>query len=180
MRPTSPEESYFASGVVDNIIHGLAALKELFVVARGSVLGYGGSTIDVRAISKELGVRYVLYGSVRRFSGRLRIETELSDADTGTVVRSDQYDGDLDDLFELQGRIAINVVRTIAPHVRERELVRARRKPPQNVTAYDFILQALDHLFRMEYESFSLARGLLQQALASDPNYAVAHAYTAW
>jgi adenylate cyclase len=180
MRPTSPEESYFASGVVDNIIHGLAALKELFVVARGSVLGYGGATIDVRAISKDLGVRYVLYGSVRRSGGRLRIETELSDAETGTIVRSDQYDGDLDDLFELQGRIAINVVRTIAPHVRERELVRARRKHPQNVTAYDFILQALDHLFRMEYESFSVARGLLQQALANDPHYALAHAYTAW
>jgi adenylate cyclase len=180
MRPTSPEESYFASGMVDNIIHALAALKELFVVARGSVLGYGGATIDVRAVGRELGVRYVLYGSVRRSGGRLRIETELSDAETGTLVRSDQYDGELNDLFELQNRIATSVVRTIAPQVRERELVRARRKHPQSLTAYDFVLQALDHLFRMDYESFSLARGILQQALASDPNYALAHAYTAW
>ena len=180
MRPTSPEESYFASGMVDDVIHALAALKELFVVARGSVLGYSGATIDARSIGNELGVRYVLYGSVRRTGGKLRIETELSDAETGTVIRSDQYDGDQTELFELQRRISVNVVRTIAPQVRERELVRARRKHPQNLTAYDLILQALDHLFRMEYESFSLARGLLQQALASDPNYALAHAYTAW
>ena len=102
MHPTDPEESYFADGIVDDIIHGLAALKELFVVSRGSALGYGGATLDVRAIGRELGVRYVLYGSVRRSGGRLRIETELSDAETGTIIRSDQYDGSLTDLLELQ------------------------------------------------------------------------------
>jgi adenylate cyclase len=179
MRPTTPEESYFAAGVVEDIIHALASLKELFVVARGSVLGYGGATIDVGAISRELGVRYVLYGSVRRAHGRLRIETELSDAETGTVIRSDLYEGDLTDLFELQRRITVSVVRAVAPHVRERELVRARRTPPQSLTAYDFMLQALDHLYRLDYESFWLARGLLQRAIAHDPRYALAHAYTA-
>ena len=111
MHPTDPEEGYFADGMVDDIIHALACLKELFVVARGSVLGYGGATIDVRAIGKELGVRYVLYGSVRRSGGRLHIETQLSDAETGTIIRSDQYEGGLTDVFELQGRITVNVVR---------------------------------------------------------------------
>ena len=179
MHLTDPEESYFADGIVDDIIHGLAALKELFVISRGSALGYSGSTLDVRAIGRELGVRYVLYGSVRRSGGRLRITTELSDAETGTIIRADQYDGSLTDLFELQSQIAVNVVRTIAPHVRERELVRAMRKQPQNLTAYDLVLQALDLLYRMDYESFSRARGLLQQAIAHDPTYAPAHYYTA-
>jgi adenylate cyclase len=179
MHPTDPEESYFATGIVDDIIHGLASLKELFVVSRGSALGYGGATIDARAIGSDLGVRYVLYGSVRRSGGRLRIGTELSDAETGTIIRSDQYDGSLADLFELQGRIAVNVVRTIAPHVRERELVRAMRKHPQSLTAYDLVLQALDLLYRMDYESFSRARGLLQQAIVHDPGYAPAYSYTA-
>jgi len=180
MHPTDPEESYFADGIVDDIIRGLATLKELFVVSRGSALGYGGSPLDVRAVGQELGVRYVLYGSVRRSGGRLRIGTELSDTDTGTIIRSDQYEGSLADLFELQGRIAVNVVRTVAPNVRERELVRTMRKKPQNLTAYDLVLQAIDLLYRMDYESFSRARGLLQQAIAHDPAYAPAHSYIAY
>ncbi len=121
------------------------------MVSRGSTLGYGGANIDVRAIGRELGVRYILYGSVRRSGGRVRIGTELSDAETGTVVRSDQYDGDLADLFALQDRIAISVVKSIAPRVRERELTRALRKHPQSMTAYDLVLQALDLLYRMDY-----------------------------
>jgi adenylate cyclase len=177
---TDPQEAYFADGIVDVIIHALAALKELFVISRGSTLEYGGSSIDVRAIGRELGVRYVLYGSVLRSGGRLRIATELSDAETGAVVRSDQYEGDLADLFELQDRISINVVRTIAPNVRERELVRTMRKHPQNMTAYDLVLQALDLLYRMDPESFARARGLLQQAIAHDPGYAPAYSYTAY
>jgi adenylate cyclase len=179
MQPTDPEESYFADGIVDDIIHGLASLKELFVVSRGSTLGYGGSHLDARGVGRALGVRYVLSGSVRRWGGRLRISTQLSDAETGTVIRSDQYEGSLSDLFELHARIAVNVVRTIAPHVHERELVRAMRKQPQNMNAYDLVLQALDVLYRMNYESFSRARGLLQQAIAYDPGYAPAYAYTA-
>jgi len=180
MHQTAPEDSYFANGIIDDIINGLSALKELFVVSRGSALGYGGTTLDVRAIGRDLGVRYVLYGSVRRSGGRLSIGTELSDAETGTVIRADQYDGSLIDLFELQGRITLNVVRTIAPQVHERELVRAMRKKPQNLTAYDFVLQAIDLLYRMDFESFSHARGLLQQAIAHDPGYATAHAYMAY
>ncbi len=179
MHLTDPDEAYFADGIVDDIIHGLATLKELFVVSRGSTLGYGGATLDVQTVGRELGVRYVLYGSVRRSGGRLRIATELSDTETGTVIDSHQHDGDLADLFELQDRIAIGVVKTIAPHVQERELMRAMRKHPQDMTAYDLVLQALDLLYRMDYESFSRSRGLLQQAISHDPSYAPAYSYGA-
>jgi adenylate cyclase len=177
---TDPEESYFADGVVEVIINALAALKELFVISRGSTLGYAGATVDARAIGRELGVRYVLYGSLRRSRGRVRIGTELSDTETGTIIRADQYDGRLDELFELQDRISSNVVKTIAPNVQERELVRALRKHPQNMTAYDLVLQALDLLYRMDADSFSRARGLLQQAISHDPAYAPAYSYTAY
>ncbi len=175
-----PEEAYFADGIVDDIIYALAGLKELFVVSRGSTLGYGGDEVDVRAIGQALDVRYVLYGSVRREAGRLRIATELSDAETGAIIRSDKYEGDLGDLFTLQDRISASVVGTIAPHVLEHELVRARRKHPQNMTAYDFLLQALDQLYRMDDELHARARGLLQQAMAHDPFYGLAYSYAAF
>jgi adenylate cyclase len=177
---SDPEEGYFADGIVDVVIHALAGLKELFVISRGSTLGYGGATLDMRAIGRELGVRYVLYGSVLRSGGRVRISTELSDTETGNVVRSDQYDGDMSDLFALQDQIAINVVKTIAPNVRERELRRAMRKHPQNMSAYDFVLQAIDLLYRMDDVSFARARGFLQQAIAHDPGYAPAYSYIAY
>jgi adenylate cyclase len=176
----SGQERYFADGIVDEIIHALAALKDLFVISRGSSVSYSGPTLDVQRIGRELGVRYLLYGSVRRASGQLRIRTDLSDAETGTVVRSDEYDGDVSQLFAFQRRITTDVIRAIAPQIRERELVRAIRKQPQNLTAYDCVLQALDLLFRVDYESFSRSRGLLQQAIAYDPSYAPAHYYTAW
>ena len=180
MNLASPDQGYFANGIVDDIVRGLAALKELFVVSRGSALGYGGRNIDVREIGRQLGVRYVLYGSVQRRNTVLRIGTELSDAESGEVISSDQYEGDLSDLFALQDRIAISVVRKIAPQVRKRELMRAMREHPQNLTAYDLVLQALDLLFRMDYDSFSKARGLLEQAISHDPNYTLAYSYVAF
>ncbi len=173
------DEAYFADGIIEAIVHALAGLKELFVISRSSTLGYGGA-IDVRAIGRELGVRYVLYGGVRRARGRVRITTELSDAETGAIVRPDQYDGKLEDLFELQDEISTRVVATIAPHVREHELRRALRKHPDNMTAYDLVLQALDVLYRFDYESFSRARGLLQQAIADDPGYAPAYSHVSY
>lgn len=179
MHPADPAERYFADGIVDEIITALASLKDLFVIARSSALRYGGTAPDVRTIGRVLGVRYVLSGSVRRSGDALRIVTQLGDAETGTVVRADEYEGSLTDLFDLQRRIAVSVVKTIAPHVHERELVRAMRKQPDNLTAYDLVLQALDLLYRMDYESFSNARGLLQRAIALDPGYAPAYSYTA-
>jgi TolB-like protein len=177
---SDPDDAYFADGIVDNIIYALAGLKELFVISRGSTLGYGGATIDVRAIGRELGVRYVMYGSVQRSAGHLRIATELSDAETGTIVLSERYDSDLSGLFKVQDTISTQIVTAIAPHVRQRERLRAMRKHPKNLTAYDLVLQALGPLYEMDYESFSRARGLLQQAMAFDPGYAPAYSYAAY
>jgi adenylate cyclase len=173
------DDAYFADGIVDNIIHSLAALKDLFVIARGSTLGFGGGEIDVRAIGRALGVRYLLYGSAQKIGNRVRIGTELLDAETAATVATDQYNGSFEDIFELQDRIAAHVVKAIAPRVRESELRRAMRKHPQNMTAYDLVLQALELLYRFDYASFSRARGLLQRAIVSDPTYAPAYSHAA-
>jgi adenylate cyclase len=174
-----PDEAYFAHGVVDHIIYALAALKELFVISRGSTVGFF-DPIDLRAVGKHLGVRYVLSGSVLRSGQRLRIGTELGDASTGEIIRADQHAGDLDDLFHVQDRIAQEVVKTIAPNVRDRELKKSLRKHPQNMTAYDLVLQAMEPLYELDYATFSRARGLLQRAIALDPGYAPAFSYAAY
>lgn len=173
------EDSYFADGIVDNIIHSLAALKDLFVIARGSTLGFGGGDIDARAIGQALGVRYLLYGSAQKIGNRVRITTELLDTETAAAIAADQYNGSFEDIFELQDRIAAHVVKAIAPRVRESELRRAMRKHPQNMTAYDLVLQALELLYRLDYASFSRARGLLQRAMVVDPGYSPAFSYAA-
>ena len=176
----APGDSYFGEGIVDDIIHGLSGLKELFVISRGSTLGYRDAAVDVRAIGRDLGVRDVLHGGIRRGGNRLRIRTELCQAEAGEIVYSDQHDGVLEDIFDLQEQIAAKVVRNIAPHVQERERLRAMRKHPQNMTSYDLLLQALGPLFRMDYQSFSLAQGLLQRAIVHDPTYAPAYSYAAY
>lgn len=179
MNLTSPDEVYFADGVVDDIIRGLAGLKELFVVSRGASASFGGRQVDARDVGRQLGVRYVLYGGIQRTSSTVRIVTELSDAASGEIIRCDLHEGNAGELFALQDRIATAVVKQIAPQVRKRELMRVMRKHPTNLTAYDLVLQALDVLYRMDYDSFSKARGLLEQAIAHDPNFALAYAYVA-
>ena len=174
------DDDYFADGIVDNIIHALAGLKELLVIARSSTLGFGAGVIDVQAIGSALGVHYVLYGSAQRSGNNLRIRTELIDTSSAEIIRSDQHDGGLSDLFNLQDRITEDIVKTIAPKVREQELRRALRKHPQNMTAYDLVLQALDLLNSLDYPRFALARGLLQRAMTMDPGYAPSFSHAAW
>jgi adenylate cyclase len=172
-------DRYFAEGMVDDIIRALAGLKELFVISRASTLGFGGPGVDAQSAGRQFGVRYMLSGTVHRSGRRLRIGTELSDTITGAVLWAEQHDGDLSELFALQDSIAVRVVGTVAPHVRERELQRAIRKHPESMGAYDLVLQGIDLLYRMEYPTFSRARGLLQQAIVLDPAYAPAYAYAA-
>ncbi len=173
------EKSYVADGVVDSIIHSLSSLKDLFVISRGSTLSYGRRRTDPLAIGRKLGVRYVMDGAVWLSEGRVRISTELIANENGAVVSADHYDGSASELFELQDRISLKLVRTIAPHVRDRELRRALRKHPQSMTGYDLLLQALDLLYKMDAESFARARGLLQQAMVLDPSYAPPFTYAA-
>ena len=176
---TQEAEGYFADGMVDEIIRMLSTFHDLVVIARGSTLGMGGERVDARAIAQELGVRYVLNGGVARAGGKIRITTELTNAETGIVVWAERYDGDVTDLFSLQDRISMQVATTLAPHIRQQELKRALRKHPENLDAYDLVLQAIDLLYRMEYRAFSGARGLLQQARVADDDYAPAWTYAA-
>lgn len=174
-----PAEAYFGEGMVDDIIVTLASIRGLMVISRTSALSYRTGTIDVQKIGQELGVRYVLSGSVRRVQNRLRIASELGDVETGSVIWADRYDGDLSELFDLQDRIAARIVWSIAPHVREAELKRARRKRPASMNAYDLVMQAIDLLYRMNYSDFARAGSLLRQAIAADDGYATAYAYAA-
>lgn len=174
------ENAYFAGGVIEGIIHVLSGLDELLVISQGSTVAYAGQRPDVRVVGRELGVRYVLSGSVRRSGNRLRILTELSETETGTVASADRYDGELADLFEIQDRISAQAVGNIAPHIREWELQQARRKPADSLTAYDLLLRGNDLMLRLEEKDFSRARGLLQKAIAEDPGYAPAWAYAAY
>jgi tetratricopeptide (TPR) repeat protein len=136
--------------------------------------------VDARAAGEQLGVRYVLFGSVLRSRNHLRITAELSEVATGEIIRADQHTGDLSNLFHLLDRIAEEVVKTIAPNLRELELKKSLRKHPQNLTAYDLLLQALEPLYELDYDTFSRARGLLQRAMVLDPGYAPAFSYAAY
>ena len=176
---TEEAEGYFADGVVDEIIRILSTFRDLVVIARGSTLGLGGERVDASAVGRGLGVRYVLNGGVARVGGTFRINADLTDAESGVVVWAERYEGDVTDLFSLQDRISLQVATTLAPNIRQQELKRALRKHPDNMDAYDLVLQAIDLLYRMEYRPFSGARGLLQQARIADETYAPAWTYAA-
>jgi adenylate cyclase len=173
------DDSYFASGIAEDVVGALTGLQDLLVISNGSTRGYIGNTVDPRAVRNDLGVRYVLLGSVRRAGGRVRIQTELSDTETGAVVHSERFDGVSANLFELQDQIASQIVAIIAPHVRDAELKRVRRKRPENLDAYDLVLRAIDLMYRLNLDDFKAARQLLAQAIDLDPSYAKAYAMAA-
>lgn len=176
---TEEAESYFVDGIVDEIIRILSTLRDLVVIARGSTLGLGGERVDASEIGRKLRVRYVLNGGVMRAGGKIRINADLTDAESGAVIWADRYEGDVTDLFSLQDRISLQVATTLAPNIRQQELRRALRKHPDSMDAYDLVLQAIDLLYRMEYRPFSGARGLLQRARVADETYAPAWTYAA-
>jgi len=174
-----PEDTYFGDGMVDDIIVSRASIRGLLVIAHSSALSYRTGEIDIRKVGQQLGVRYVLSGSVRRGSNQIRISVELADVQTNSVIWADRYEGSLSELFDLQDRIATRIVWSVAPHVREAELKRASRKRPENMNAYDLVMQAIDLIYRMQYGEFSRARALLQKAIELDDSYASAYAYAA-
>lgn len=177
--PNRSQEN-FCDGIVDEIIHMFSSVKDLFVIARASIIGFSYDLLDVRSIGRELGVRYVLSGRVRRRNSHVRVNTELRDTISGQIIRTDQYDVQSEDVFELQGRIAIQVLRSIAPRVRERELKRGQRKPPENLTAYDRLLQAQALMDRMEPAAHARAETLLREAIQIDQSYAAAYTSLAY
>jgi TolB-like protein len=170
-----PQQDYFAEGMVDDIITGLARIKWLFVIARNSTLAYKGRAVDMKQVGRELGVRYVLEGSVRKAGGSVRVTTQMIDASTGAHVWAERYDRSSEDIFALQDEIALSVVGAIAPSVRKAEIERVRRKRPDNLDAYDLVLQAQPDVDSGMPEQVTRALGLLERAIALEPAYALAH-----
>jgi adenylate cyclase len=178
-----PEQEYFADGIVEDIITELARFSELFVIARNSAFQYKGKATDVRQVGRELGVRYVLEGSVRKSGNRLRISTQLIDTSTGAHCWAERYDREPEDVFAVQDEVVRTIAAILAAHVRKAETERTRAKAPNSWQAYDYYLQAADVLISFD-ASFSVqalyeARRLLKLSLAVDPNYARAYALLA-
>jgi len=167
-----PEQDYFADGMAAEIITALSRCNWLFVIARNSSFTYKGNAVDVRQIGRELGVRYVMEGSVRRAGDRLRILGQLVDATTGMQIWADRFEGDLRDVFDLQDRITESVVAAIEPWLQLAEIERVKSKAPADLAAYDFLLQALQLEYEFTAASLAAALRCLDRALAIEPNYA--------
>jgi adenylate cyclase len=178
---SDPEQEYFADGVVDDILTALARTESMFVIARNSSFVYKGRAVDIKQVGRELGVRYVLEGSIRRADDRLRVSGQLIEAESGRHIWADRFEGVLEDVFELQDRITESVVFAIEPGVRRAELERIRTKPTSNLQAYDYLMQALPGLqpgtSRTEKDA-SLA--FIRRALEMDPGFSLAKAMGAF
>jgi TolB-like protein/Flp pilus assembly protein TadD len=168
------EQEYFVDGMVEEIITALSRIRWLFVIARNSTFTYKGQSVDVKAVGRELGVRYVLEGSVRKGGDRVRITAQLIEAETGAHLWADRFDGLIEDVFELQDKIAISVAGVIEPALQAAEIRRSVARPATDLSAYDLYLRALAVFFPITKERIVKALGLLEQAIAIDPHYAPA------
>ncbi len=172
-----PEQDYFADGMVEDIITALARMGAFFVVARNSSFVYKGRAVDIKQVGRELGVRYVLEGSVRKAGNRVRITGQLIEAESGLHVWADRFEGSLDDVFELQDRITEAITIAIEPSLVRAEIARARSVPASNLQAYDLVLRALSGLMPgTTREAKDQTMEYIRQALQKDPHYAMAHA----
>jgi len=175
-----PEQEYFADGVVEDITMALSALRWLFVIARNSSFTYKGRHVDVKQVGRELGVRYVLEGSVRKAGNRIRIAGQLIDAENGAHLWADRFEGALEDMFDLQDHVTASVISAIAPKLQVEEIRRAKRKPTENLTAYDYYLRGLMKLRRMTMEANREALALFCRAIELDRGLACAYGMAAW
>jgi TolB-like protein/class 3 adenylate cyclase len=171
-----PEQEHFADGMVEDIITGLSRSKALLVIARNSTFTYKGKAIDIKQIGRELGVRYVLEGSVRKAGNRARITGQLIDAATGTHLWAERFDGLLEDIFDLQDRVTSSVIGAILPQLERAEIERAQRKPTESLRAYDYYLRALAASYRFTREANLEIIELTRAASAIDPQFALPHA----
>jgi adenylate cyclase len=166
--------------MVEDIITGLSRIKWLFVIARNSTFTYKGRAVDVKQVGRELGVRYVLEGSVRKAADRVRITGQLIDATTGAHVWAERYDRRLEDIFALQDEITLSVVGAIEPSLRDAEIERVKRTRPNSLDAYDLVLRAIPHVYAAMPDEALKALPLLQSSLTLQPDYALAHGLLAW
>jgi TolB-like protein/Tfp pilus assembly protein PilF len=175
-----PEQEYFAYGIVEEIITALSRFRHLFVIARNSTFTYKGRAVDVKQVGRELGVRYVLEGGVRKAGDRVRITAQLVDALTGAHLWADRFDGALDDIFGLQDRVTASVVGAIAPKLEQVEINRATRKPTESLDAYDYYLRGIAIFDQYTREATDEALQLFYRAIELDPGFASAHGLAAW
>ena len=175
-----PEQEYFADGVVEDITMALSLFRWLFVIARNSSFTYKGRAVDVKQVGRELGVRYVLEGSVRKAGNRIRIAGQLIDAETGAHLWADRFDGALEDMFDLQDQVTSGVVGAIAPKLEREEIKRARRKPTENLDAYDYYLRGLASARPWTRDTNAEALQLFRKAIELDPGLACAYGMAAW
>jgi TolB-like protein/Tfp pilus assembly protein PilF len=175
-----PEQEYFSDGVVEEIITALSRMRWLFVIARNSSFTYKGRPVDVKQVGRELGVRYVLEGSVRKAANRLRITGQLIDASTGAHLWADRFEGGLEDVFELQDHVTSSVIGAIAPKLEQAEIERAKRKPTESLHAYDYYLRGMASIHGWTKAGVSEALKLFSKAIELDPEFASAYGAAAW
>src|SRR6516164_7817834 len=166
-----PEQEYFSDGISEDIITALSKLRWFFVIARTSSFIYKGKTVHLRQIAEELGVGYVVEGSVRKSDDRVRITAQLNDAATGSHIWAERYDRGISDVFAVQDEITEAIVAAIEPQLYARESFRAQRKPPDSMDAWDLVMRALSHYWRVTRQDNVVAQALLEKAIAIDPNY---------
>jgi len=173
------EQEYFADGMVEDITTALSRLRWLFVIARNSSFTYKGRTVDVKQVGRELGVRYVLEGSVRKSADRVRITGQLIDATTGAHLWADRFDGILANIFDLQDQVTMSVVGAIAPKLEQAEIERAKRKPTESLDAYDFFLRGMAAFHQFNKAANTEALAFFVRAIELDPNFAPAYGMAA-
>jgi TolB-like protein/cytochrome c-type biogenesis protein CcmH/NrfG len=166
-----PEQEYFSDGISEDIITALSKLRWFFVIARNSSFTYKNKTVMMRQVAEELGVRYVVEGSVRRGGDRVRITAQLNDVATGSHLWAERYDREFADVFAVQDEITENIVAAIEPKLYAAESFRAQRKPPDSMDAWDLVMRALSHYWRVTRQDMLVAQALLEKAIALDPNY---------
>jgi TolB-like protein len=177
---SDPDQDYFADGVVEDIITALSRVRWLFVIARNSSFAFRGRTVDVREIGRELGIRYIVEGSVRRGEGRVLITAQLIDATSGAHLWAERFESALDDIFELQGRIAASIVGAVAPQLELAEIARARSKPTTSLGAYDYYLRGVANVHLGSRSAITEAIALFEKAIERDDRFASASAMAAW
>ena len=174
------EQEYFADGIVDDIITALSRMRWLFVIARDSSFTYKGRAVDVKQVGRELDVRYVLGGSVRKAASRVRITGQLIDTSTGAHLWADRFEGALEDIFNLQDRVAASVIGAIAPQLEQAEIQRAKHKPTESLDAYDYYLRGMASYYLRTRDAINEALPLFYKAIELDPDFASAYGMAAW
>ena len=175
-----PDQTYFTDGMAEEIITALSRMRWLFVIARNSSFAYRGRSVDVKQIGQELGVLYILEGSVRKAANRVRITGQLVDVSTGANLWADRFEGELEDVFDLQDRVAGSVVGALAPKIEQAEIERAKRKPTDSLDAYDYYLRGMASVYRWTKDGLEEGLRLFYRAIELDPGFAAAYGLAAW